>query len=164
MQLTPRYGSDPLIVLDGPPAAIVAPVIAQRRRLVEVLEGCLVPGGVLCVYVATTTQLSRTVETLRAAGGWTEPKASETMHRGWHVEGLAVRPDHRMVGHTGFLLTVRRMADGVEAPERKRRPSKGYTPATTDDWSPEDVGERPVSDKKIRRVRRDVGRGPDAED
>ena len=83
------------------------------------------PGGVLCAYVATTTQLSRTVETLRATGGWTEPKASETIQRGWHVEGLAVRPDHRMVGHTAFLVYSRRLAPGVSAPAKRSRPAKG---------------------------------------
>lgn len=82
-------------------------------------------GGVLCVYVATTTQLSRTVEDLRSFGGWSEPEAFETLLRTWHVEGLAVRPSHRMVGHTGFLLTSRRLAPGVQAPARRRRPAKG---------------------------------------
>ncbi len=38
------------------------------------------------------------------------------MQRGWHVDGLAVRPEHRMVGHTGFLITARRLADGVSGP------------------------------------------------
>lgn len=85
----------------------------------------LVPGGVLVGYVATTTQLSRTVEALREAGGWTEPSAWESLVRGWHVEGLAVRPQHRMIGHTGFLLTARRLAPGVVAPPRRRRPAKG---------------------------------------
>jgi tRNA (adenine57-N1/adenine58-N1)-methyltransferase len=47
------------------------------------------------------------------------------MVRGWHLEGLAVRPQHRMVGHTGFLCTTRRLAEGVEPPPRRRRPSKG---------------------------------------
>jgi tRNA (adenine57-N1/adenine58-N1)-methyltransferase catalytic subunit len=85
----------------------------------------LVPGGVLLAYVATTTQLSRTVEALREHEGFTEPSATETLLRSWHVEGLAVRPDHRMVGHTGFLVTARRMAPGVKAPVRRRRPAKG---------------------------------------
>jgi len=44
--------------------------------------------------------------------------------RGWHVEGLAVRPEHRMVGHTGFLVTARRLAPGVTPPPRRRRPAK----------------------------------------
>jgi tRNA (adenine57-N1/adenine58-N1)-methyltransferase len=85
----------------------------------------LVPGGLICCYVATTTQLSRVVEALREHGGFTEPTAWESMHRGWHVENLAVRPEHRMVGHTGFLVTARRLAPGVTAPPRRRRPAKG---------------------------------------
>jgi tRNA (adenine57-N1/adenine58-N1)-methyltransferase catalytic subunit len=87
------------------------------------------PGGVLCAYVATTTQLSRTAETVRESGVFTEPAAFETLVRGWHLEGLAVRPNHRMVGHTGFLLTTRRLADGVTPPVRRRRPSKGMQAA-----------------------------------
>ena len=74
---------------------------------------CWCPGGVLCCYVATTTQLGRTVETLRAHSGFTEPEATESLVRAWHVEGLAVRPRHDMVGHTGFLITARRLAPGV---------------------------------------------------
>jgi tRNA (adenine57-N1/adenine58-N1)-methyltransferase len=85
----------------------------------------LVPGGLICCYVATTTQLSRVVEALRTRGGFTEPAAWESMHRGWHVQDLAVRPEHRMVGHTGFLVTARRLAPGVTAPPRRRRPAKG---------------------------------------
>jgi tRNA (adenine57-N1/adenine58-N1)-methyltransferase len=92
---------------------------------VDAAAKALTPGGVICCYVATTTQLSRTVETLREHGSFTEPHAWETLIRDWHVEGLAVRPDHRMVGHTGFLVTARRMADGVLPPPRRRRPAKG---------------------------------------
>jgi tRNA (adenine57-N1/adenine58-N1)-methyltransferase catalytic subunit len=85
----------------------------------------LIPGGLVCCYVATTTQLARIVTALREQGSFAEPAAWETMQRGWHVDGLAVRPEHRMVGHTGFLVTARRLADGVQAPPRRRRPSKG---------------------------------------
>ena len=85
----------------------------------------LEPGGLVCCYVATTTQLSRTVEALRGHGGFDEPAAWESLTRGWHVEGLAVRPEHRMVGHTGFLVTARRLAPGVAPPPRRRRPAKG---------------------------------------
>lgn len=92
---------------------------------VPAVAGALEPGGVACAYVATTTQLSRFVETLRAYGGFTEPHAFETLVRDWHVEGLAVRPDHRMVGHTGFLTTARRLAPGVIPPRRRRRPAPG---------------------------------------
>ncbi|MFG2286284.1 tRNA (adenine-N1)-methyltransferase [Streptomyces sp. NPDC048595] len=91
----------------------------------EAVSKALVPGGILCAYVATTTQMARTVEAIREHGTFNEPSAWETMVRTWHVEGLAVRPDHRMIGHTGFLLTARRLADGVEPPLRRRRPAKG---------------------------------------
>ena len=88
----------------------------------------LVPGGVICCYVATTTQLSRVVEALRTLGHYDEPSAWESMVRGWHVDGLAVRPEQRMIGHTGFLVTARRLADGVTPPPRRRRPAKGAHP------------------------------------
>ena len=83
------------------------------------------PGGVLICYVATTTQLSRTAEALRATGAWTEPRAEESLVRTWHLEGLAVRPDHRMIGHTAFLLITRRLAPGTVLPPRRTRPAKG---------------------------------------
>ena len=90
-------------------------------RVAEVLT----PGGLVCAYVATTTQLGKTVETLRAHGGFTEPHPWETLVRDWHVEGLAIRPGHKMIGHTGFLVTARRMAPGETAPAKKRRPAPG---------------------------------------
>ena len=92
---------------------------------VDAVASALAPGGLACCYVATTTQLSRTVEALRGHGGFGEPAAWESLVRGWHVEGLAVRPEHRMVGHTGFLVTARRLAPGVVPPPRRRRPAKG---------------------------------------
>ncbi|WP_191304881.1 tRNA (adenine-N1)-methyltransferase [Lentzea cavernae] len=85
----------------------------------------LIPGGVLVVYVATTTQLSVVTEALREMTCFTEPHAWETLVRPWHVVGLAVRPEHRMIAHTAFLLTTRRLAEGVTAPRPQRRPSKG---------------------------------------
>jgi tRNA (adenine57-N1/adenine58-N1)-methyltransferase len=92
---------------------------------VDALASVLEPGGVLAAYVATTTQLSRLVETLRSHGGFTEPEATESLVRAWHAEGLAVRPRHDMVGHTGFLIVSRRLAPGQSAPPRRRRPAPG---------------------------------------
>ncbi len=103
---------------------VVLDMLAPWETL-DAVSRALRPGGLVCAYVATTTQLSTTVEALRAHGTFTEPQSWESMVRGWHVEGLAVRPEHRMVGHTGFLCTSRRLADGVEPPLRRRRPSKG---------------------------------------
>ena len=89
---------------------------------VPAVADALLPGGLICAYVATTTQLSLFVETIREQEGFTEPESWESMVRGWHVEGLAVRPEHRMNGHTGFLVTARRLAPGTTAPRRSRRP------------------------------------------
>ena len=92
---------------------------------VDAASDALLPGGILTAYVATTTQLSRYVETVRAHGGFTDPHAWESLVRDWHVEGLAVRPGHKMIGHTAFLVTARRMAPGETAPRKKRRPAPG---------------------------------------
>ena len=92
---------------------------------VEMAADVLRPGGVFLAYVATTTQLSATAEALKEDGHFTEPESSETIVRGWHHEGLAVRPQQRMIGHTGFLIYSRRMAPGVEVLARRRRPAKG---------------------------------------
>lgn len=103
---------------------VVLDMLAPWECLDAVAQ-CLIPGGVFIAYVATTTQLSTTVEAIRAHGSFTEPRSSETMVRDWHVEGLAVRPEHRMIGHTGFLTLTRKLAPGTPPPLRRRRPAKG---------------------------------------
>jgi tRNA (adenine57-N1/adenine58-N1)-methyltransferase len=102
------------VVLDMLEPWAVLPTVAAALR----------PGGVLVGYVATVTQLSTYVEALRAQGLWTEPHAWETLLRPWHAVGLAVRPEHRMVAHTAFLVTARRLAEGAVAPVRQRRAQK----------------------------------------
>ena len=159
----------PTMVEPGTIDRVVLDMLAPWECL-DAVAAALTPGGVLICFVATATQLSRTAEAIREDGRFTEPTAWESIVRGWHLEGLAVRPQHRMVGHTGFLLTSRRMADGVVAPPRRRRPARSSAEGSEgveeswqhwsapggQDWSADDVGERPVSEKKIRRVRRGV--------
>lgn len=92
---------------------------------IESVAGVLAPGGVLICYVATTTQMGLVMDTIRTHQGFTEPEATEAIQRDWHAEGLAIRPSHGGVGHTGFLITARRLAPGVTTPPRKRRPAPG---------------------------------------
>jgi tRNA (adenine57-N1/adenine58-N1)-methyltransferase catalytic subunit len=89
--------------------------------VLDTVSRVLVAGGVLIVYLATVTQLSKTVEALRDQQCWTEPRAWETLQRGWNVVGLAVRPQHNMRGHTGFLVSARRLAPNTVAPTPLRR-------------------------------------------
>jgi tRNA (adenine57-N1/adenine58-N1)-methyltransferase len=119
---------------------------------VETLTKILRPGGVVTCYVATVTQLSRVAEALRQAGCFMEPDSSETIVRGWHVDGLAVRPDHRMIGHTGFLITTRLLAPGTIPPVRGRRSSKtAYTAEDVDAWTPGSLGLQPISARSVRK-------------
>ncbi len=125
----------------------------------DVVSEALAPGGLLICYVATATQLSKVAEAMRDHNTFTEPQAWESLVRGWHLEGLAVRPQHRMHGHTGFLITTRRLAPGTTPPLRKRRPGRGYVTseeATEEDWTPENIGERVPSEKRVRKVHRSV--------
>ncbi len=174
----------PGIAAPGTVDRVVLDMLAPWECL-DAAATALTPGGVLIGYVATASQLSRLAEDARADGRFTEPSAWESMVRGWHLEGLAVRPQHRMIGHTGFLLTVRRLADGVSPPQRRRRPSRGTAEAAqaaraageddtsglvspwAEDFSAEasadelgaDLGVRHVSDKKVRRAAREAHRG-----
>lgn len=131
-------------------------------EVMDVVADALTPGGVVLCYIATATQLSRVAEFIRGTGLFTDPDASETMVRGWHVEGLAVRPDHRMVAHTGFLLTARRLAPGTIAPEIKRRASKSsYGDDDVEQWTPGAVGDREITDKNLRKRVREATKAAD---
>ena len=139
---------------------VVLDMLAPWENL-DAVAHALVPGGVLCCYIATVTQMSRLIEDLRSSQNFTDPVAWETLSREWHVDGLAVRPEHRMVAHTGFLMIARRLAPQTTPQERSTRPAKaaeGLEGAwnSEDDWSEQKVGLRVSSDKKIRKVKRDL--------
>ena len=120
---------------------------------IDAVGEVLQPGGVLTCYVATATQLGRVADTLRVHGGFTEPHATETTQRDWHAEGLAIRPGHGSTGHTGFLVHSRRLAPGVTAPMRKRRPAPGA-------YGPDYHGPRPAN---IPMTNQDVPTGPETD-
>lgn len=122
---------------------------------IESVANALTPGGLILAYVATVTQLSRFMEALRTSGQFAEPSAWESMVRAWHLEGLAVRPEHRMIGHTGFLITARRLAPNTVLPSFKTRAAKNA--ASDEDisiWNPEHMESRRVSEKKLRKILR----------
>jgi tRNA (adenine57-N1/adenine58-N1)-methyltransferase len=122
----------------------------------ECIDECataLAPGGLIIIYVATVTQLSRVAEDIRSSRLFTEPNAFESLVRPWHLQGLAVRPEHRMIGHTGFLLTARRLAPGAILPQFKSKvKSTEYKDEDVLAWNPDGLGERKVSEKKLRKT------------
>jgi tRNA(1-methyladenosine) methyltransferase and related methyltransferases len=143
----------PVSLAAGSVDRIVLDMLAPWECLDASAEA-LTPGGVLVCYVATVTQLSRVAEAVRATACFTDPESSETMIRGWHVEGLAVRPDHRMVAHTGFLLTARRLAPGTVLPQLKRKAKPDYSDEDVELWTPGALGQRQSSDKRLRKAAR----------
>jgi tRNA (adenine57-N1/adenine58-N1)-methyltransferase catalytic subunit len=79
--------------------------LPEPWRVVPHAERVLRPGGILVAYTPQITQAVQTREALK--GKWIDARTIEVLHRGWHIEGQAVRPDHRMVAHTAFLSTAR---------------------------------------------------------
>jgi tRNA (adenine57-N1/adenine58-N1)-methyltransferase len=65
-------------------------------------------GGILCAYLPTVPQLEATVDTARGSGRFSEIEVKEFLFRDWKVEGRSVRPEHSMIGHTGFLVFMRK--------------------------------------------------------
>ena len=107
------------VLLDLPEPWRVLPHVATALR----------PGGILLAYLPTinqTTQLRQTLE--HGPFGLTE--TVEVLRRTWHIEDRSVRPDHRMVGHTGFLTSTRRLADTTT--------SAGQPPRADEDYEPEE--------------------------
>jgi tRNA (adenine57-N1/adenine58-N1)-methyltransferase len=94
-------GIDPA---DGPVDRVVLD-LPEPWQVIPHAEGVLRPGGVLVTYTPSILQAARVRESLR--GRWIDARTLEVLHRGWHVDGQAVRPDHRMVAHTGFLCLAR---------------------------------------------------------
>ena len=120
---TPRLGDFGEVTkedLGGPVDRVILDMV-EPWHFIETVKNVLIPGGVFMTYVATVPQLMNIVEGIRAAQCFTEPRSWETLLREWKVEGLATRPEHRMNGHTAFLVWTRRLADGVTPPRPQRK-------------------------------------------
>jgi tRNA (adenine57-N1/adenine58-N1)-methyltransferase len=87
--------------------------LPEPWRVVPHLEQVLHPGGVCVAYTPSIVQATQVRDALR--GRWIDGRTIEVLHRGWHVEGQAVRPDHRMVAHTAFLTVARFLGQGNKA-------------------------------------------------
>ena len=79
--------------------------LPEPWRVVPHLEGVLHPGGVCVAYTPSIVQAAQVRDALK--GRWIDSRTIEVLHRGWHIEAQAVRPDHRMVAHTAFLTSAR---------------------------------------------------------
>ena len=107
--------------------------LPEPWRTLGHLETAMRPGGILCAYLPSVNQTAELRAALeRSAFGLAS--TVEVLQRSWHVEPRSVRPDHRMVGHTGFLTTARLLADPPDPPDRSSPPDQG--PAGGDALSP----------------------------
>lgn len=100
------HGNFDRIVLDLPEPWNVVPNIGDALR----------PGGIIVSYSPSITQVMRMRDALSLAG-FAEASTVEVLNRTWHIDGAAVRPDHRMVAHTGFLTRARLLAPTPEDDE-----------------------------------------------
>jgi tRNA (adenine57-N1/adenine58-N1)-methyltransferase catalytic subunit len=83
--------------------------LAEPWRVVPHAAASLVPGGIFLAYLPTINQTAELRQRLDT-GGFALAETFEILRRTWHVEGRSVRPDHRMVAHTGFITTARRVS------------------------------------------------------
>jgi tRNA (adenine57-N1/adenine58-N1)-methyltransferase catalytic subunit len=131
--------------------------LSAHRLVLDLLEpwtvvpaaaAALPPGAIVLAYTPTVPQVMRFDEALWADGRFTDVRTTETLVRPWDVDGLAVRPAHRMVAHTAFLTTARRVPareeGGPPPPRRKADTGAGVTwNDAVDERGEADPGERP---------------------
>jgi tRNA (adenine57-N1/adenine58-N1)-methyltransferase catalytic subunit len=97
--------------------------LLEPWEVVPAAAAALPPGGIVLAYTPTVPQVMRFTEALWDDGRYTDVRTTETLVRPWDVDGLAVRPAHRMVAHTAFLTTARRVLareEGGPPPPRRR--------------------------------------------
>lgn len=103
-------------ILEGVPDREVDRMVldlAEPWQVIPVALDALRAGAMIAAYVPTVLQILQTVEALRASGFFAEIETTEALVRSWHVEPPSIRPDHRMVAHTGFIITARFLGSDV---------------------------------------------------
>jgi tRNA (adenine57-N1/adenine58-N1)-methyltransferase len=88
--------------------------LPEPWHVIERAWRALRPGGILLCYLPTVLQVKNLVDALREDRRFACMETSENLMRFWHFKGMSARPQHRMVAHTGFLTSARRLADGQE--------------------------------------------------
>ncbi len=83
--------------------------LPEPWHTVEAAANDQLPGGAITIYLPTVPQVQKTVETARDTGKFAEIEVKEFLFRDWNIDGRSVRPDHSMIGHTGFLVFMRRV-------------------------------------------------------
>ena len=90
--------------------------LPEPGRALDIVTRALRPGGVFISYVPTAIQLKEVVESLQLHPRFAEIESFEVLMRNWHVKGMSVRPVHRMIAHSAFIIVARRLADDPAAP------------------------------------------------
>jgi tRNA (adenine57-N1/adenine58-N1)-methyltransferase len=111
-----RYRVEERDVYDGIDEAALDRIVLdlpEPWRVVKHAEEALRPGGIFVAYLPSISQVAQLRDAI-AESAFGMASTVEVLLRGWHVEGQAVRPDHRMVGHTGFLTSARLLASASE--------------------------------------------------
>lgn len=115
--------------------------IPEPWRLLPHAARALRYGGVFLGYVPTVVQVKALVDDLRAHPGFDAIEVMENLHRYWHVKDLSVRPEHRMVAHTGFIIVARRVPEEVAIPPVPRviqlLESQVQEPKEQEEYAPE---------------------------
>lgn len=93
----------------------VALDLPEPWRVIPHLEGHLRPGGWLSAYTPSIVQAARLTESIHSSKRFVQVETHEILLRGWHIEGLSVRPMHQMVGHTGFITVARLLSEELPA-------------------------------------------------
>jgi tRNA (adenine57-N1/adenine58-N1)-methyltransferase len=108
--------------------------LSEPWRVLPHAAKALRHGGVLVGYSPTVVQVKSLVDELRAHPGFDAIEVMETLHRYWHVKDLSVRPEHRMVAHTGFIMTARRVPEEAAIPPTRQEQDKSIVeePVTED--------------------------------